>query len=106
MEKIELSYKMNGQALIYRMPKEVDHHVAKHLCKELDLLVDSYQVKELVLDFHETEFMDSSGIGVIIGRWKTMQFRDGRMSVSNMGTRVQTMFCAAGLYKMVKVKEA
>lgn len=102
---MELAYKVEGQAMVYTMPKEVDHHVAKRLCRDLDLLIDSYHVKELILDFNETEFMDSSGIGVIIGRCKTMQFYGGGVEVTNMGSRVHTMFYAAGLYKIVKVKE-
>ena len=104
MERMKLPYQVDGQVLIYEMPREVDHHVAKRLCKELDLLIDSNRVKELELDFRQTEFMDSSGIGVIIGRSKTMQFHEGELSVSNMGNRVHTMFYAAGLYKIVQVK--
>ncbi len=103
MEKIK--YKVSGQTLIYHMPKELDHHVAQKICKELDMLVDSYMVKELVLDFVDTEFMDSSGVGVIIGRSKTMHFHNGKLCVANMGKRVQTIFCSAGLQKIVEVKE-
>lgn len=105
MENRFMSYEVTGQALIYKMPREIDHHVAQKLCKELDVLVDAHQVKELVLDFKETEFMDSSGIGVIIGRSKTMQFHGGRLCAMNMGKRVQTIFQSAGLYKIVTIKE-
>jgi len=101
-----MSYKVEGQVIIYQMPKELDHHVAQKLCKELDMLVDSYQPKELILDFANTEFMDSSGIGVIIGRSKTMGFREGKVCVINMGKRVETIFYSAGLNKIVEVKEA
>ena len=87
------------------MPKELDHHVAKDLCKRLDRLIESYVIKELVLDFRETEFMDSSGIGVIIGRGKTMQFRDGKICARHMGKRVSMIFQSAGLNRMVEVKE-
>lgn len=106
MKKMELPYQVVGQVLIYKMPKEVDHHVAKELCKELDLMIEANRIKELILDFSQTEFMDSAGIGVMIGRSKMMQFREGSMSVMHMGARVGAMFRAAGLYKIVKVKEA
>lgn len=99
------TYQINGHKLTYNMPKELDHHVAQKLCKELDMLVDSYQVKELVLDFSQTEFMDSSGIGVVIGRSKTMQFHGGRISAINMGRRVDAIFKSAGLNKIVTVRE-
>ena len=103
--KYEKKYEVYRTKLIYQMPKELDHHVAKELCKELDMLVESFGIKELELDFQKTEFMDSSGIGVIIGRSKTMQFRDGTISASHIGRRVEMIFRSAGLQKIVKVKE-
>ena len=105
MEHNLLAYQIKGQALIYKMPKEIDQHVAGHLCKELDALIDAHFCKELILDFKETEFMDSSGIGVVIGRSKNMQFREGRVSVANLNARIQTIFEAIGLYQIVSIKE-
>lgn len=99
------NYQVNGQVLIFYMPKELDHHVAQSLCRELDALIESHVVKELVLDFENTEFMDSSGIGVIIGRGKTMQFRGGKVYAAHMGKRVKMIFDSAGLGRMVEVKE-
>lgn len=102
----EKKYEVRGRALIYQMPKELDHHVAQQMCKELDMLVESFSIIELELDFSKTEFMDSSGIGVIIGRSKTMQFRNGKLVVSHMSPRVDTIFRSVGLQKLVEVKEA
>lgn len=103
-EKMIVPFEVEGKSLMYQMPKELDHHVAQNLCKELDMLVDSYQVKELVMDFAKTEFMDSSGIGVIIGRSKTMSFRNGTVVAINLGSRVKMIFESAGLEKIVRVK--
>ena len=97
--------KVKGKTLKYFMPKELDHHVAQSLCKELDMLIDSFALRELELDFKQTEFMDSSGIGVVIGRSKVMQFRGGRMSVSHLNRRVEMIFESIGLQKVVEVKE-
>lgn len=104
MKNKMISYHVDGQVMYYAMPKELDHHVAEKLCKEVDALVDAYQIKELVLDFKDTEFMDSSGIGVVIGRSKTMRFRDGRLSVMHLGQRIDHIFQSTGLYKIVSVK--
>lgn len=105
MEKIMMPFQVDGVKLVYQMPKEVDHHIAKDMCKELDMLVESYRIKELVLDFAQTEFMDSSGIGVVIGRSKTMHFYGGILCACNIGKRVDTIFRSAGLYKIIQVKE-
>lgn len=99
------NYQINGQTLIFNMPKELDHHVAQHLCKELDLLIESHVIKELVLDFKRTEFMDSSGIGVVIGRGKLMQFRGGKVYAVHLGRRVKMIFDSAGLGQIVEIKE-
>lgn len=105
MEKQNLPYTISGKTLVYQMPRELDDHVAKQLCNELDRLVETYSVMELVLDFTQTEFMDSSGIGVVIGRSKTMHFREGTLSAANLGERVSAIFHAAGLSKIVQIKE-
>lgn len=102
----EKKYEVRGHTLIYQMPKELDHHVAQQVCKELDMLIESFMVHELDLDFSKTEFMDSSGIGVIIGRHKTMQFRGGKISASGLSRRVGMIFQSAGLQRIVEVKEA
>lgn len=105
MENIAKNYKVENRILMYQMPREVDHHVAKDLCKELDRLVESYGIIELVLDFSRTEFMDSSGIGVVIGRSKTMRFRGGSIAATGISKRVDTILRSAGLYQLLQVKE-
>lgn len=98
-------YQVNGQVLTFYMPKELDHHVAQRLCRELDMLVETHVVNELILDFEKTDFMDSSGIGVMIGRGKTMQFRGGKVYAAHMGKRVKMIFESAGLGRIIEVKE-
>lgn len=105
MEKLDRPYVVMGVKLVYQMPKEVDHHVAKDMCQELDMLVEAHRIKELVLDFAATEFMDSSGIGVVIGRSKKMRFYGGVLAAMHVGKRVDTIFRSAGLYKIIHVIE-
>ena len=97
-------YTVETGTLRYQMPKEVDHHVAKEMCQELDRLIEAYGIVELVLDFSKTEFMDSSGIGVVIGRSKTMRFRGGNVSVTGVGKRVDTILRSAGIYRLLQTK--
>ena len=98
-------YEVKGRRLIYYMPKELDQHVAQQLCRELDMLIEAFGICLLELDFAQTEFMDSSGIGVVIGRSKTMQFRNGRIVVTHMKERVLRIFRATGLERVVEIEE-
>ena len=102
---MEGNYCVEGVRLIYQLPQEVDHHVAKELCGEMDRLIESLGIMELVLDFSRTEFMDSSGIGVVIGRSRTMGFRHGSIAAIGIGKRVDRILRSAGVYRILQVKE-
>lgn len=102
---MEQEYRLEGKRLVYFMPKELDHHVAQTLCVRLDEMIENYGIKELIFDFTQTEFMDSSGIGVLLGRSKVMHFHQGSVSAFGMGARVKRIFEAAGLQKVILVKE-
>lgn len=96
---------MRKEELLYKMPRELDHHCAKMLIASIDNMVDKRGVKRLILDFGETSFMDSSGIGVIIGRSRKMKFMDGELIVCGVTPRIERIFEASGLYKIVKVRK-
>ncbi len=102
---MEREYQIEGAEMTYRMPKEVDHHKAVILRDQMDRLIEAHQIRRLVLDFSETEFMDSSGIGVVIGRAKTMKFYGGTVEAVHLGERIQKICRASGLHRMITIKE-
>ena len=101
---MDIQYQLTEDRLTVMMPREVDHHAARHMSTEVDCLIDSWHVRTLVFDFAGTEFMDSSGIGMIMGRQKIMESIDGKVFVRNMGKEIQRIFLISGLHKLV-VKE-
>ena len=88
------------------MPKEVDQHISEYIRDFLEQMIAAEQVRELIFDFEETVFMDSSGIGVIIGRCKTLGYYNGKVYAVHIGERIDKIFRASGLYRIVTVKEA
>ena len=62
---MEAAYRKEADCMIVPMPREVDHHVAGNMSREIDLLAESWHVHRIVFDFAGTDFMDSSGIGII-----------------------------------------
>ena len=106
MEKrYEKKYEVRGHVLTYQMPKEVDHHVAQQLCRELDMLVEAFAVQELELDFEKTEFMDSSGIGLLIGRYKSLIRIGADAEIINANKEVKRILDMAGIFKIMLIKE-
>ncbi len=98
-------YIMEKGSLIVYVPKELDHHQANRLRTETDLLIDVYHVRHLIFDFSETDFMDSSGIGVIIGRCRNMGFSGGDVKACNLNERVDKIFTISGLKKIIEVTQ-
>ena len=102
---MEAAYRKEADCMIVPMPREVDHHVAKNLGREIDFLIDSWHIKRLVFDFRETEFMDSSGIGLMIGRKKTMDLYRGEVHAIHLGERICQIFEKSGLFRIIIVDE-
>lgn len=100
---MEYNLERNEGKLTVTMPREVDHHCANQIRMEADLLIDTYHVKKLIFDFSHTEFMDSSGIGVIIGRSRNMGYLGGQVVAEHLNQRVEQIFRVAGLHKLITV---
>lgn len=103
---METQYHMTKGELVIPMPQELDHHAAKTMGREIDFLIDTWQVKRLVFDFRDTEFMDSSGIGVMMGRKRTMDLYGGHVCARHLNERVRQIFEKSGLFRMVEMEES
>ena len=91
--------------LMIHVPKELDHHEANQLKMEADLMIDACQVRKVIFDFSQTEFMDSSGIGVIIGRCRNMGYYGGEVYARNLNERLKKIFLVSGLHKLIRTDE-
>ena len=88
--------------LLLEFSGEMDHHGARNALKEFERIVDASLPKNLVLDLNKVTFMDSSGIGVVMGRYKQMSYVGGTVYVYGIGKNVDRIFQMSGLYKLVK----
>lgn len=102
---MELQYHLTEEKLTIVMPTELDHHVAQYMSREVDCLIDSWHVRTLVFDFAETEFMDSSGIGVLIGRKKNMDLHGGCLRAVNLSGRTMQLFEKSGLTQIIEIDQ-
>lgn len=96
-----LEYELQRHTLTVRLRSELDHRAAEKIRAELDELLKNRSIRRLVLDLGRLKFMDSSGIGLIIGRYKLMARRGGSVSIVNADERMDRIFRMAGLYQLV-----
>jgi stage II sporulation protein AA (anti-sigma F factor antagonist) len=97
-----LSYEKYKGKLTVRLKGELDHASVAPIRAELDQLLSDPKVKHLVLDMEGVSFMDSSAIGLVIGRYKALARRGGSVSVTRTAPRVDRIFEMAGLYQIVE----
>ena len=91
--------------LYVRLPRELDHHNAEAVRRQADRMLERFMILRLVFDFRDTEFMDSSGIGVIMGRYKNIHFLGGTMAVEHVNPRMERMLRMAGVYRLMESRE-
>ena len=86
---MQIVFETNGTTLVAKLSGELDHHSASGIREKVDLKLTSGIYHSLILDFEEVTFMDSSGIGVIMGRVKNMALSGGTVSVANPNGNVE-----------------
>ncbi len=99
--KEETSYEISGRCLIIRLNEELDHHNAIQIREKADRLIERNYVKHIIFDFSGSTFMDSAGIGVIMGRYKKVIFIGGSIAVASVNSAVDRIFRLSGLYKII-----
>jgi len=89
--------------LIVKLEGELDHHHADDIRNALDKQLEDLSIRNLILDLSNLYFMDSSGIGVFIGRYKTIRERGGQVCITNINAQLDRMLEVSGLYRILKV---
>ena len=97
MEQKTFAYEAAGQTLVIHLPREIDHHNCKKLKIETDLLLEENYIRRIVFDFSHTQFMDSSGIGLILGRHKLISAMGGVVVVQKAPKDIKRMLSIAGI---------
>lgn len=90
-----------GESICARIKGEIDHHRASLIREELDTLIAESRPDLLILDFGGVSFMDSSGIGLILGRYRAVSAYGGRILVKNAKSNIKKILELAGISKLI-----
>lgn len=100
---MEDEFKVIDNYLMIRMPQEMDHHNSVYISKAADKYILDKNVGNVVFDFERTNFMDSSGVGVIVGRYKKISCFGGKVFIVNADERIKRILSLSGLHKIVEI---
>ena len=93
------------RTLVVRIPAEVDHCFADAVREEVDHRVQTEEIESLEFDFRDTEFMDSSGIGLLMGRYKLMKALGGSVSITHAKERIEKILMLSGIHKIIPIEK-
>lgn len=100
-----MRYQVQENCLTIYLPKEVDHHNAEEMKKSADSIIEKEHIKYVIFDFAKTEFMDSSGIGVIMGRYRTICLIGGEVWAVHTSARIKKILTMSGVTKIMQIYE-
>ena len=84
---------------------EIDHHTAKDTREQIDGSISENEPELLILDFRDVTFMDSSGIGLVMGRYRQMQAIGGEVHISNLSPHIKKVMKLAGMDRLAVMDE-
>ncbi|MFT5874326.1 MAG: stage II sporulation protein AA (anti-sigma F factor antagonist) [Clostridium sp.] len=98
---MHLNFENIEDKLVVYMSGELDHHSAEEVRNIIDDRLDRDRYNKLIMDFSEVSFMDSSGIGVVIGRYRKLHMKNGKVCVTNIKSSVKRVFDLSGMFKII-----
>ena len=93
-----------GDVLAFTLRGEIDHHTAVRVRTEMDAMICELRPQKTVLDLSAIEFMDSSGLGLIMGRYALMKKLGGELTLRKPNPRIAKIFALAGMERMVHIE--
>ena len=89
--------------LTVKLDEDIDHNNALEIRKQIDDEINKRPIRKLILDFSAVEFMDSAGIGMILGRYKIINAVGGKVYISNPTYAVMKIIEISGINKIIPV---
>ena len=99
---MEQQSEKKGAQLTIKLSGELDHHNAASLRQGIDAKLKDASIRELVFDMRSVTFMDSSGIGILLGRYRLMKERGGTITIRSANKYVERMVKMAGLSPLLQ----
>lgn len=102
---MEVVFRVSERILIACVKGDVDHHSAAPLRNTIDESMKAFGCSDLIMDFSGVEFMDSSGIGVVLGRYKRLAESGGSFYISGCSGHIERLLEMSGVFSLVPAAE-
>lgn len=103
---MQVKFSNKGSTLVVSIIGELDHHSIEYVREKVDVEMMKATTKNMILDFSKVSFMDSSGIGVIMGRYKNIMKLNGKAAVTNASAQIQRILEMSGILKIIPMYDS
>ena len=103
---VKIQYDPNEKVLLLQITEEIDHHTTEKIRREADDEIARFMPRKVIFDFSNVTFMDSAGIGMIIGRYKMAKMLGGSLEMVNVSPSIRKIFEMSGVVKICPIREA
>lgn len=101
---MNINYQKKDKLLVVEITEEIDHHEVEKIRRKVDDEITRYMPRKTIFDFNRVTFMDSAGIGMIIGRYKMMKLIGGSLEIVNISSTVKRILEMSGINKIVPLE--
>lgn len=98
-------FEVGNEVLIYYLPAELDHCAADMLKRKTEHVFEEEKVRYIIFDFSKTSFMDSSGIGLLTGRYRKIRDKGGKVYVIHVSDAIDRVLKMSGIYQIVEKRQ-
>lgn len=102
---MNINYEKKDKLLLVEITEEIDHHIADKIRRKVDNEITRYMPRKTIFDFSRVTFMDSAGIGMIIGRYKMMKLIGGILEIHNVNDSTKRILEMSGILKIIPITE-
>ncbi|MGN0160772.1 MAG: anti-sigma factor antagonist [Lachnospiraceae bacterium] len=95
---------LDGDRMLIRIGEDLDHHITKELRENIDNMIDKGIVKNIDFDLSTTGFMDSAGIGLIMGRYKKINPLGGSIGIVGANPAIERIIRISGIHKIIRME--
>lgn len=100
-----IDYNKKEKILKLLITEEIDHHTAEKIRRKADYEIQRYMPKRVVFNFSNVSFMDSSGIGMVVGRYKLVSMLGGVLSIEGVSESLERVFKMSGILKIIPIEK-
>ena len=102
---MDVKYYKKDRALVIKLTEEIDHHTTEKIRRIADYEIERHIPRKIVFDFNKVSFMDSAGIGLVLGRYKNASILGSKVELINVNKSVYKILKMSGIVKLIPIKE-